>query len=239
MAAIVAVNEYMPYGSTQNNLPGTVHDRKRLARLFGNHYGYTVRVLSQDRVTLQEFKKFLEELRTTLERHHERYDAFIFTFTGHGHEKSITLSDGSKYTRKDIYRHFIGERHHALNFKNKLKLFFIDACKGVDYAPQNKGVMASRSGKDFRLRLDNDFVIFDSNADRYVSYHHDSGSALMYSLYQVMKANKHKLLLDKMVKYIKKDVREHGRRMNTEHQLNCKNLGIDKEIYFDAPKYSG
>ena len=235
----MAVNEYMPYGSTKNNLPGTVHDRKRLARLFRNDYGYTVRVLSQDRITLQEFKRFLEELRTTLERHHERYDAFIFAFTGYGHEKSIVLSDGQEYTRKDIYRHFIGKRHHALNFKNKLKLFFIDACKGVDYAPPNKGVMASRGGKHDRLRLDDNFVIFHSNADRYVSGHHGSGSAMLYSLYKVMKANKHKLLLGKMVKYIKKDVRELSRRMNTEQLLNCKNLGIEKEIYFDAPKYSG
>ena len=52
-------------------------------------------------------------------------------------KESIMLSDGKKYTPKEIYRHFIGERSCS-EYRKKMKLFLIDACRGEECARRLK-----------------------------------------------------------------------------------------------------
>ena len=241
LAAIICIKEYKPYGQNKNNLPNTIVDRQGLQQLFEDHYGFKTLCLKQNRITLQDFQDFLYGVRHELYTNHQQYDAFILAFSGHGHQDTILLSDLKEYGRVDLYRYFNGLQ--CPKFKRKPKLLLIDACKGEEEAPLLKmGWMremtkaAPSVGVQYPVHPDDNIVIFDSNSDGYVSYDFAKGGALMQSFIKVMRANSNKLLLDDMAKMIERDIKRIGRKSGTMQMLDCKLKGIDKRIYFCAPK---
>ena len=238
LTAIITVHEYEPYHSKQNNAPNTVADREGLIKLFRSHYRYAVDRLVQDRITLDDFKEFIKDVRAEMIQNHKKYDAFIFAFSGHGNEGSIQLSDGGGYGRVDIYKYFNAQ--NCPEFTDKLKLFLIDTCKGDGHAMKSSSRTRAviRNGQEFGVHCpthqDSNIAIFSSNNQG------GGGGALISSFIKVMRANRHKLPLDKMKKYIQRNVRALSKMKNTKTMplLDCEMMGIEKDIYFDAPKYS-
>ena len=236
LTAIITVNEYKLYHSKQNNAPHTVADREGLIKLFRGYYRYKVMRLDQDRITLDDFEEFIENVRAEMNRNHKKYDAFIFAFSGHGNDDSIELSDGERYGRVDIYKYF--NARECPRFTDKLKLFLIDTCRRDDQAMKSnsstRALVRSRQehGVQCTTHQDSNIAIFSGNNQG------GGGGALMTSFIKVMRANRHKLPLDKMKKYIQRNVRELSKMVSTMPLLDCKMVGIEKDIYFDAPKYS-
>ena len=127
-------------------LKGTSTDHKRMKRLFGSEYKYTIITNKSPKVTEKDFKTILRQAETEFTEN--EYDGIITIFSGHGNRDYLLLSDytecidyktqnkvytPNKYSRMAFESYFNGNKfkgddHRATAFK----IYFVDACRGEE-----------------------------------------------------------------------------------------------------------
>ena len=234
LGAIICVKEYE--SKEMEDLDAAMVDRQNLKNLFEGDFEYETRILDKDRVTLKDFDKFIFSVRNELYANADEYDAFILSFTGHGYRDSICLSDSKNFNRIKLYKWFNGE--NCMPFKDKPKLFLLQACKGLRDAPNVKeqGLVAApgigMNDEDLPVGPDDNIVIFESNSDGYVSWLNGDGGFMVQSFVKVMKRNKQRIALDHMSKMMEKEVKRLNQQMACVETLVCKQYGVKDIIYF-------
>eukprot|EP01084_Bolivina_argentea_P089082 160818_1 len=218
-----------------SNLDNTVKDKESLIKLFENEYKYNVIYNKNDIVTYNDFDKYINEARSELYNNPQKYDAFIFAFSGHGTQESICLSDDKSYSRIDVYKFFNGLG--CKPFSDKPKLLVFDACKGSKKAPQINTKNPSNVCV-YPSHPDDNIIVFNANSDFYVSYDTNNGGLLIQSLHNVLKNNRNKICLDDMSKLIEFEMKKVCKNINNNGDNNIMQLlekverGITKKIYF-------
>ncbi|XP_037803411.1 caspase-1-like [Penaeus monodon] len=107
------------------------------------------------------------KLREVSKRDHSSYDALAVVFMSHGeldsnNEEFLMAKDG-KIPTKDLWKNFTADQ--CISLAGKPKLFFIQACRGLDV---DKGVKISRGVAD-QMDGTEDFVI-PNQADQLVMW---------------------------------------------------------------------
>ena len=260
LVALVCVQEYQPYGSSENNLNGTLVERSLLKQLFEKEFGYKVIVpqnedgLDLNRVTRSDFVRFIEKVKNKY-LNTDEYDAFIFIFSGHGDQNTISLSDHKtkevhqgKYGRIKLYKYFNGLQ--CPSFKDKPKMLLFEACKGGDEAPDlnvarpNVVARAVENAAKLSQAPDDNIIVVDSNSDGYVSWDDKNGGFLLQSLIEVMSRRKSRMGLDEISKlitigvkqlnnHVKRDMGPHGiEEKRATETVVFKYYGVNDDIYF-------
>ena len=146
--ALVIANDYRDpvLSKDRQSLPGTLEDSKDYNDTFVNFLKYSVVVrhnLTGEEIWLAAKNLISKASCYSIGREECRFiraDACIaFVFCGHGDEGVIIGQDGEKVSLEMIFNLFTSGTDSQL-----LKLFFIDACRGMN---EDRGVWISRGGE--------------------------------------------------------------------------------------------
>ena len=235
--ALVALVCVKKYDSEQMvDLAAAATDRKRLKKLCSEEFGFEVRSLDQDRVTESDFNDFIFSVRNELYQNANEYDAFIFSFTGHGYRDSICLSDNQVFDRMDLCKWFNGKNCRA--FKNKPKILLLQACKGLQDAPNiNKQEIISMTGmnsgpESMPVAPDDNIIIFESNIDGYSSYMDYNGGFMVQSFIKVMQRKQERIPLYRIKLLMEIEMKQVNKKYDSVETFVRKEQGVKDVIYF-------
>lgn len=227
LAAIVCVSKY----DNLKDLKGTPKDRTGLKKLFEKGLEYETKCWNKDKITYEEFDAFLHDVRSELVKNAKKYEAFIFAFSGHGNQNSIYLSDGKTFGRVELYKWFNGI--FCMKFKDKLKWFLIDACKGGAKAKDLNRTSKNSEAKS-SLAPDDHIVVFNSTTDEYVAWENpNEGGVMMQSFIKVIQQiePKKSSTLYQISCDTAQEMSEMGKKLKTAQTLNAQ-FNKPTNIYF-------
>ena len=225
---IVTVSDYSAVSSI-DDLPGAETDKSTLLKLFTG-YGYTVKCSETKKINPDDFDDLIRDAQYHLHKHHADYDAFIFAFSAHGDADNVLLSDGSGFSRVEMYSWFNGAR--CRGFAGKPKLFVVDACKGFDPAEQVEQNKPKATQATRKVHVDKNIVVLNATTSGYLAYEHEGGGALIQSFNKVWRDNAVALELGDMCLGINANLEAIGAASGRAQAMELIGMGLTKRIVF-------
>ncbi|CAL8322658.1 unnamed protein product [Lota lota] len=132
-AVIVTVSKF-DIGVEMDRRPGTKTDTKRLHRILSK-LGFQVKIAEENLSAVEIYQVFLEASQAPVR------DCFLAVLSSHGEEGCVFGADGEPVRLNRIFSFF-----DSPCMLNKTKLFFIQACRGVDL---DEGVQVDSARSEF------------------------------------------------------------------------------------------
>jgi TPR repeat protein len=173
-------------------LVSCINDAKAM-KDFWTSIGGTVEMKTD--LSSTEMRRIVRDCSRHLEQHAEKYDLFVFYFSGHGSSEAIVGTDEAVLSFEEVVEFFNG--NHLPEFVAKPKLFIWDCCRGRTVNPAV--VTKAGRGGEIYYAPDSEMCHFYATTERHVSYgggkDSDMGIFTKYLL-EVLKSHNERDLYD-------------------------------------------
>ena len=182
LVLIICIREYGKNGYP--SLDSAKKDMENMIDLWENKYNYTIVKNDNYFVDASTVDDLLDEGKKLLKNKNNKFDGFIFIFSGHGYNGGIIASCSRKISLKTIQLRFSAQL--LPNFKDCPKIFIIDACR-TTAGLFNHNSRKTRSGTHEQDRkyhpLANSIVVYGNTAGKGVFSGDEDGGTLIREVY--------------------------------------------------------
>ena len=173
--ALIVSNDYCDT-SNRKNLPGTMEDALRMNQAF-TFLGY--KVIVKQNVSREDLISECVKLRSYDYSPANGCKRIAVVYSGHGQDGELIMQDNSVMKVEELVNAF--KPHFNQTLVNTVRMFFIDACRGVESDPGVALVSRSPKGGSFieRLSTEAGIVIAYSTTRHHKAYENASGGLWM------------------------------------------------------------
>lgn len=232
-AVLVSVGHFDP-GAGLSRRPAVRRDDKRLHRTLCR-LGFSVELhtdLSSDEI----YQLFQEESRRPVK------DCFLAVLSSHGEEGCVFGADGRPVLLSRIFSYFDNK-----NMETKVKLFFIQACRGAaldDGVEVDSGHDADDSFSPF-LSVPIDTAVMFATAPGYVAFSHPLGSVFLQTLCSLLEEEGNRnleltRLLTRLNHRVAYTFQARGREVGGKKEMPCVLSCLTRDVFpFAEPTEPG
>lgn len=232
-AVLVTVGQYHP-GAGLSRRPGVGRDDKRLHRTL-SRLGFSVE-LHTDLSSQDIYQLFEEESRRPVR------DCFLAVLSSHGEEGCVFGADGRPVQLSRIFRYFDNQ-----NMETKVKLFFIQACRGAEL---DDGVEVD-SGHDAEdsfspcLSVPIDTAVMYATAPGHVAFMHPLGSVFLQTLCSLLEEDGNReleltRLMTRLSHRVAYTFQSRGRTVGGKKEMPCLLSRLTRDVFpFAEPGKDG
>lgn len=221
---LVSVRSFHP-GTGLSPRPGTRADVKKLHRTL-SRLGFSVD-LHMDLSGHEIYQLFQEESRRPVK------DCFLAVLSSHGEEGCVFGADGKPVHLARIFSYFDNE-----NMENKVKLFFIQACRG---AALDDGVEVDSAHEEDHtfspsLSVPIDTAVMFATAPGYVAFSRHSGSVFLQTLCSLLEEDGNRnleltRLLTRLSHRIAYAFQARGRELGGKKEMPCLLSRLTRDVF--------
>lgn len=223
-AILVSVGRFDP-GAGLSPRPGVRADMKRMHRTL-RRLGFSVE-LHMDLSSNETYQLFEEESRRSVK------DCFLAVLSSHGEEGCVFGADGQPVHLSRIFSYFDNKI-----MENKVKLFFIQACRGAaldDGIEVDSGYEADETFSP-SLSVPIDTAVMFATAPGYVAFSHPSGSVFLQTLCTILEEDGNRnleltRLLTRLNHRIAYTFQARGREFGGKKEMPCVLSRLTRDVF--------
>lgn len=223
-AVLVSVGHFDP-GVGLSRRPAVRRDDKKLHRTL-RRLGFSVE-LHTDLSSSEIYRLFREESRRPVK------DCFLAVLSSHGEEGCVFGADGNPVHLSRIFTYFDNE-----NMESKVKLFFIQACRGAaldDGVEVDSAHDADDSFSPF-LSVPIDTAVMFATAPGYVAFSHPLGSVFLQTLCTLLEEDGNRnleltRLLTRLNHRIAYTFQARGREVGGKKEMPCVLSRLTRDVF--------
>uniref|UniRef100_A0A8C6T7G9 Caspase 3 n=1 Tax=Neogobius melanostomus TaxID=47308 RepID=A0A8C6T7G9_9GOBI len=223
-AILVSVGRFNPKVNL-NGRPGVHRDEKKLHRAL-KKLGFSVDI-HRDLSSEEIYQLFMEESRRPVK------DCFLAVLSSHGEEGCIFGDDGKPVQLSHIFRYFDNKY-----MEKKVKLFFIQACRGYaldDGVEVDSGHIAEENFSPC-LAVPIDTAVMYATAPGYAAFMHPFGSVFLQTFCTLLEEDDNRnleltRLLTRLCHRVAYTFQARGRDHGGKKQMPCLLSRLTREVY--------